>query len=270
MRSPRSIAQLRSQMRSTGPVSSRSRNPVIPPRLSSRNSLLRRYWSFCGPDVRGTSGAVLVRPPYPLDADLRRAVSLERAPEGLAAEIVLARPADSIVWHVDLLHASGEVRGSGKRGHCGQRQAQYGEQSFHDRILDGFTVELLPRPQSPCWDARPNPLIRARGGRTGRLGTPDADLLVLAAITRQHGDHPMFAGTHIGILSIDERRTHANLDLVRSGRDLEHLRTIIRYRRLSGLHVIDEDERAFRSAGDDDLSRVRRMCFSQTEPTAAG
>ncbi len=52
----------------------------------------------------------------------------------------------------------------------------------------------------------------------------------------------MFALTHIGVLSIDERGTHANLDLVRSGSDLECLRTIVRYRRLSDLHVVDEYE----------------------------
>lgn len=97
-----------------------------------------------------------------------------------------------------------------------------------------------------------------------------AALVVLATKTREDVDHATFTGTHICLLSIDERGTHVYFNFVGSGGNVEHLRTIIGRGRLSGLDVIDEYERTFGSARDDELSRVRRMRFAQTEPTAAG
>ena len=97
-----------------------------------------------------------------------------------------------------------------------------------------------------------------------------ATVVVLAAKTREDVDHATFTGTHIDLLSIDECGIQVYFHFVGSRGNVEHLRTIIRRGRLPGLDVIDEDERTLGSTRDDELSRVRRMRFVQTDPTAAG
>lgn len=87
--------------------------------------------------------------------------------------------------------------------------------------------------------------------------------------TRQDDDHAAFAGTDIGILSIDDRVSHVYFHFVGAGRDHQDLRMIIARRGLSGLHAVDEHERGYRRAGHDDLRRVRRRRFAR-EPTAGG
>ena len=80
----------------------------------------------------------------------------------------------------------------------------------------------------------------------------------------------MFAATHIGILSIDDRVTHVYFHLVGAGRDVQNLRMIVARRCLSGLQAIDEDERSHGGTGHDELSLVRQLSFPRTEPTASG
>jgi len=79
----------------------------------------------------------------------------------------------------------------------------------------------------------------------------------------------VFAWTHIGIFSIDERVTRAYFHFVSAGRDIQSLQVVGR-RGLSGLHAIYEHERTRRGAGHDDLGRVRYLRFPRTEPTARG
>jgi hypothetical protein len=78
--------------------------------------------------------------------------------------------------------------------------------------------------------------------------------------TRQDVDHAVFAWTHIGILSIDERVTRAYFNFVDAGRDVQSLQVVGR-RCLSSLHAIYEYERTRRGAGHDDLGRVRHLRF---------
>jgi hypothetical protein len=139
-----------------------------------------------------------------------------------------------------------------------------------------WSIKRRAAQAAACAPADPDSKTRLPAGspetRSDRR-TPDLlDAAILAALpsqTRQDHDHAAFAGTDIGILSIDDRVTHVYFHFVGAGRDHQNLRMIIARRRLSGLHAVDEHERSHRRAGHDDLCRVRRRRFSG-EPTAGG
>ncbi len=89
--------------------------------------------------------------------------------------------------------------------------------------------------------------------------------------SRSDDDEAVFAGTHIGIFSIDDLVIHMNFHFVGAGGDVQYLRLIIVRHCLSGLHAIDEHERARRGASHNDLRGIRWLRgFAQTEPTAGG
>jgi hypothetical protein len=80
----------------------------------------------------------------------------------------------------------------------------------------------------------------------------------------------MFAGTHIGILSIDDCVAQVYFYFVGAGRDVQNLRMIVAGRYLSGLPAIDEHERSHRGTGHDEFSLLRQWSLPRTEPTAGG
>jgi hypothetical protein len=105
--------------------------------------------------------------------------------------------------------------------------------------------------------------------RCGVRGVPRAFAALLAQ-TGQHDDDSAFAQSHVGILAVNHGITRVYFHLVGAGRDVQDLWMIVARRRLSGLCAIHEHERSDRSAGDDDLGRVRQRRFARTEPTAGG
>jgi hypothetical protein len=88
--------------------------------------------------------------------------------------------------------------------------------------------------------------------------------------SRQDADHAVFAGAHIGILSINDRVTDVYFHFVVSGRDVQNLRTIVAHLLLSDLQTIYEYDRSRWGTGDDDLSWIRQLRFPRAEPTAGG
>jgi hypothetical protein len=91
--------------------------------------------------------------------------------------------------------------------------------------------------------------------------------IALAIDPRQHADGAMFTGSHIGVLSINDRVAHVYFHLMGPGRDVQDLGMIVHRQRLGGLRTIYEHDRTRRSAGHDDLSRIRYRRLSM-EPTA--
>jgi hypothetical protein len=65
-------------------------------------------------------------------------------------------------------------------------------------------------------------------GLTARRNTSTlAIYAVLPSQSGQDGDYPMFAESHIGILSIDDLATHVYFHFVDADRDTDNLRAII-------------------------------------------
>ena len=67
----------------------------------------------------------------------------------------------------------------------------------------------------------------------------------------------MFTRAYIGFFPINDFVADLYLHFVGTGRDFHDLRSIIGRHRFSGLHAIDENDRARRGAGHDDLSWIR-------------
>src|SRR5271154_3491034 len=88
-----------------------------------------------------------------------------------------------------------------------------------------------------------------------------------AIYPRQHADGSMLTGSHIGILSINDRVAHVYFHLMGPGRDVHDLRMIVDRQRLCGLRTIDEYDGTRGSAGHDDFGRIRHLRLSM-EPTA--
>jgi hypothetical protein len=95
--------------------------------------------------------------------------------------------------------------------------------------------------------------------------------VALRAKAGEDPDHAVLTRTHIGVLSVNDPVAHVYFHFVVPGRDIQNLGLITVSRGLTGLYAVHEDQRAHRSAGHDELGRIRRMRFLvPPEPTAGG
>jgi len=73
---------------------------------------------------------------------------------------------------------------------------------------------------------------------------------------RQNSDDALVALRHVGVFSIGDGVAHSHFYNMRAGCDLEFLRPVEDFLRLTGLHPVDEYNRTDRRAGDDQFGRL--------------